>query len=247
MPAMQARDWEFRYRFWIFGGIFWFAFAAYFVDGKPSGMRVAQWLSEALPGKPPWLRVFQGLAVLSAVLVVATAWLRTWATAYLRSAVVHDQALHSEGLVADGPFRYVRNPLYLGNYLLVCGFGFVASLPGLLWLLIAIPLFTLRLIQREEHELLQSQGDAYRAYLARVPRLLPSLSPRVPDSGRRAQLGQAIRGELWVWSFAAAAVAFAWTLDRAQYGWVMMIGMALYFVLNWRGAGQRSAASAHSR
>jgi len=45
------------------------------------------------------------------------------AEAYLHSSVVHDSQLHSDRLVADGPYRRVRNPLYLGNILLAFGLG----------------------------------------------------------------------------------------------------------------------------
>ncbi|MBL9004189.1 MAG: isoprenylcysteine carboxylmethyltransferase family protein [Myxococcales bacterium] len=232
---MRASDWEFRYRFWIFGALFWLAFAAYFIDGVPSGVRLSRWLAHDVLGGADWLHVYRGIMAVAALFVVATAGLRTWATAYLRSDVVHDKVLHSEGLVADGPYRHLRNPLYLGNYLLVLGFGFVACVPGFLWLLVSIPLFSQRLIQREEHELAQSQGERYRAYRSRVPRLWPALWPRLPAAGLQPRYGQAIRGELWVWSFAAAAVTYAVTLDRTRYGLVMAAGMVLYLGMNWLG------------
>ena len=53
--------------------------------------------------------------VAGALLVFLAAGLRTWGAAYLRTEVVHDTAQHSEALVADGPFRYTRNPLYLAS------------------------------------------------------------------------------------------------------------------------------------
>ena len=53
--------------------------------------------------------------VAGALLVFLGAGLRTWGAAYLRTEVVHDTAQHSQALVADGPFRYTRNPLYLAN------------------------------------------------------------------------------------------------------------------------------------
>src|SRR5262249_49124499 len=67
-----------------------------------------------------WLRMIFGCG---ALLVFLAAALRTWATAYLRAEVVHDASQHSEALVADGPYRYVRNPLYLANRPLPAGGG----------------------------------------------------------------------------------------------------------------------------
>ena len=72
----------------------------------------------------------QGLFVLSATLVTAAAWIRTWGGAYLRTEVVHDTAVRTERLVADGPYRHLRNPLYFGNMLLAAGMAMLASRTG---------------------------------------------------------------------------------------------------------------------
>jgi protein-S-isoprenylcysteine O-methyltransferase Ste14 len=61
-----------------------------------------------------------------ALLVFLGAGLRTWGAAYLRTEVVHDTAQHSEALVADGPFRHTRNPLYLANLPMAAGIGVLA-------------------------------------------------------------------------------------------------------------------------
>src|ERR1039458_6078090 len=55
-------------------------------------------------------------------------------------------------LVADGPYRYVRNPLYFGNILLAIGFGMMASRVGCAILIVGMLVFVCRLILRsEEH------------------------------------------------------------------------------------------------
>src|SRR5262250_2812371 len=56
-------------------------------------------------------RVF-GL-ILGAALLGVAAMLRTWASAYLHAEVVYASEVKTEALVADGPYRRVRNPLYL--------------------------------------------------------------------------------------------------------------------------------------
>ncbi len=110
---------------------------------------------------------------IAAGLVAATAMMCTWATAYLQSDVVQDPKLRTEAVVADGPYRYVRNPLYFANVLMALSMATLASRSGWLLIVVAMTIFQYRLIGREEAELLRRQGDRYRAYLDAVPRLFP--------------------------------------------------------------------------
>ena len=77
-------------------------------------------------------------------------------------------------LIETGPFRYVRNPLYIGNILLWAGFAVAA---GLLWLApIALALLAVEyhwIVRWEEALLLQRRGNEYRDYARRVPRWMP--------------------------------------------------------------------------
>ena len=72
---------------------------------------------------------------------------------------MRDSKIHTERLLADGPYRYVRNPLYLGNIFMAAGMGLMASRSGFLILLLGMTVFVIRLILREEAELLRDQGD----------------------------------------------------------------------------------------
>ena len=148
-----------------------------------------------------------------ALLAGLAAAVRTWAAAYLRSDVVHDTRLHTETLVADGPYRHVRNPLYLGTFLMSEGLGLLASRSGFVILAVGAAFRILRLIGREEAELQKEQGERFREFCRRVPRLLPSLRPRVPAAGRDPQWGQALRGEAFMWGFFLTLVGFTITLE----------------------------------
>ncbi|MBA3962456.1 MAG: hypothetical protein H0X40_11215 [Chthoniobacterales bacterium] len=80
---------------------------------------------------------------------------------------MHDTGQHSDALVADGPFRYVRNPLYLANPIMAAGIGVLASRAGFIFLVAANCFFVYRLIFREEASLLASQGESYAPTAAR--------------------------------------------------------------------------------
>ena len=91
---MQAGEREFRYRFWIFFGLFWAAFFCYWVDH----VNTAEWLLRRLApaldlDSPRGRHALQALFGFGAALAALGAWIRTWATAYLRSDVVHDGAV----------------------------------------------------------------------------------------------------------------------------------------------------------
>jgi protein-S-isoprenylcysteine O-methyltransferase Ste14 len=74
-------------------------------------------------------------------------------------------------LTFDGPYRYTRNPMYLGMALILTGLAFLGN--ALLPLLMLAPaLFVVRtqVIDREERYLEAKFGDEYRAFKARVRR-----------------------------------------------------------------------------
>lgn len=76
-------------------------------------------------------------------------------------------------LITDGPFRFSRNPIYVGNTLMLAGAGLGFSS---LWLLIAAALAALAThhlaILREEAHLKAKFGAEWEAYAARTPRWL---------------------------------------------------------------------------
>lgn len=223
---MRATEFEFRHRFFFIGGLFTLAFSCNVLDPRS----VAVWLTGALGRPDPAaLRIVFAFA---ALLAAAAAALRTWAAAYLHSGVVHDLRLHSDRLVADGPYRHLRNPLYVGTWLLTLGIGFMASRLGWLILIPGIALFTFRLIRREEAMLEASQGPAFVEFRNAVPLAVPSLRPRIPASGRAPQWGQAFRGELFMWVFALAMFTYAATLRPRVTYLLFMAAVGGYAILN---------------
>lgn len=99
----------------------------------------------------------------AALFCIAAAIVRTWGTAYLNPEVMVDTQMHSSRLVADGPYRYVRNPLYFGNILLAIGFGLMASRIGFVFLVLGMIFFDYRLILREEAGIAENLGDGFLA------------------------------------------------------------------------------------
>jgi protein-S-isoprenylcysteine O-methyltransferase Ste14 len=183
------------------------------------------------------------LFALGTFIVALAALIRTWAGSYLHSSIIHDGSLHGEQLVADGPYRYVRNPLYLGNLLLAVGIGVLASRAGFLVIVLGMAIIVYRLILREEATLLASQGESYRRYYAAVPRLLPSLTPRVPASGAKPNWVDGFTGEFMMWAATAAMAVFTVTQHIAYFWAVFGAGLVIYFLQSFlRERAKKSAA-----
>jgi protein-S-isoprenylcysteine O-methyltransferase Ste14 len=87
-------------------------------------------------------------------------------------------------LIENGPYRFVRHPVYAGYLALLLGSG-VASLNICLWLLWPLSLIGI-LIQADSEELLLGEkfGQDYECYVRRTGRLVPRLSGQAanPDA-----------------------------------------------------------------
>jgi protein-S-isoprenylcysteine O-methyltransferase Ste14 len=231
---MRATEFEFRYRSWFIRLTYLAGFGCYWFDSQNTAVVLVRWI---LSRRDPDLNslaarhALHGLFAVSAGLVTCAAWMRTWGSAYLRSEVVQDAAVRTERLVADGPYRHLRNPLYFGSMLLATGMSALASRTGAVVLILGNLLIFLRLMGREEEALAESQGEAYQAYAAAVPRFWPSLRPCLPAGGLQPRYRQAFLGEAWVWSFALSGIVFAWKLDGHLYYIILCVSAVFYFLM----------------
>ena len=77
----------------------------------------------------------------------------------------------SRRLVIDGPYEWLRNPMYVGLALLVGGIGFALASDWTLVMLVPAAFVThFGVVLREERYLEAKFGEPYRAYKLRVPR-----------------------------------------------------------------------------
>ena len=108
-----------------------------------------------------------GLALL-AVAVVTTGWARRLFERAGTNVPPDQPALV---IVKDGPYRFTRNPMYLGFLVGFAGLSLLADAP--LMLLLTFSLFYFldrRIVVPEEEYLTQKFGDVYRDYQRQVRR-----------------------------------------------------------------------------
>ena len=94
--------------------------------------------------------------------------LRAWATGHLEKNI---------RLAESGPYAYVRNPLYLGTLLVAAGLAVASRSTGLGALFAAVFLCIYLPVIQLEQQHLRSLFPEYAAYAARVPALLPRMTP----------------------------------------------------------------------
>jgi protein-S-isoprenylcysteine O-methyltransferase Ste14 len=119
--------------------------------------------------------------------------------------------VYAEKLMQGGIFAHCRNPLYVGNFLILAGVGLASN--SVLFLSVAIPFFVIAywaIIAAEENYLRNKFGPEFDDYCGRVNRLIPNLSGlRQTLSGMRfnwRRLITAEYGSTFIWLAAIIAV-----------------------------------------
>jgi len=204
----RRSPWWYRFREALFA-------AAYFVGfvggdaltgggdtGRPAFAAAGSYLGERGPE----------LLLAFATLCVVACWaIRVWGASYLRAAVVWNPDALTHRLIVAGPFRYLRDPLYLGSLLLAVGFGLLASPIGFALIVGANAILVGMLIHEEAILMRARYGATYDAYRAAVPSLVPRLGPaNVPGSEKVGpSLAQGLRSEVFSAAFAIGMVLLA--------------------------------------
>ncbi|HQP10060.1 MAG TPA: isoprenylcysteine carboxylmethyltransferase family protein [Candidatus Omnitrophota bacterium] len=114
----------------------------------------------------------------------------------------------SQKLVVTGPYTLIRNPMYLGSFLM--GAGFIL----MVWPWWSLPIFGAlfyvrfkKEVVKEEKYLAKLAKEEYEAYCARVPRIFPSLK-----QWRQAKINEVINLE----------EAFSTKEQRGLWGWPVL-------------------------
>lgn len=128
-------------------------------------MGAAWWLGRVMPlawpglDDPPARLIGVGLGIVGLALII-------WAARTLWRR--HTTVLPHKGvaeLVTDGPFRYRRNPIYIGDALILLG---MAEMTKNVWFALVVPVFMILVtwlaILPEERHLEARFGDRWRAY-----------------------------------------------------------------------------------
>jgi protein-S-isoprenylcysteine O-methyltransferase Ste14 len=156
-----------------------------FVFGKRGLLLAVPAVALAALGKPSAFSIAVGLP-----LAFAGEALRAWAVGF-SGVTTRSDMVEAPALVTAGPYAYVRNPLYVGNFVTAAGFavaftganrprarlGIAAASLGTMLAVYAV------IVPYEERFLRDEFGDAYDDYAASVPRVFPALEPAANQTG----------------------------------------------------------------
>lgn len=137
-------------------------------------------------GKPSAASVAIGLP-----LALAGELVRCWAVGY-SGVTTRGDHVEAPALVTGGPYAYVRNPLYVGNFITALGFSIAftgknsaAAKLGLVGGSLAAMAAVYGVIVPHEEEFLRSEfGEAFDRYCERVPPFVPLSEPAEEAQGQ---------------------------------------------------------------
>lgn len=123
---------------------------------------------------------------------------------------------YADGLVTEGIFSHCRNPLYVGNILMLLGVGILAN--SLIYVAVMMPIFLFiyqAIVLAEENFLRSKFGPGYDEYCKNVNRWIPKISG----------LKKTFSGMHFNWK--------RWILREHTTQFIWLCGIALLLLLNY--------------
>jgi protein-S-isoprenylcysteine O-methyltransferase Ste14 len=235
---MRASAIEFRLRMWINTAIILLGFWAPWSGAWGPSARFAphisllEWLALRLSraGVCSFATAAPVVIVAGSLAAALGAILRVWGTAWLGAGTVQSPEMKAGAVEAGGPYRYVRNPLYLGFWWMCAAVSLFMPPSGALAAMILITVFQLRLILGEEAFLAVKIGEPYLAYRRAVPRLLPRLRGLPAAADGRPQWLRSLVAELTPIGVFVAVAFVSWSYNNRLVVRVILIGFGASLV-----------------
>jgi protein-S-isoprenylcysteine O-methyltransferase Ste14 len=231
---MGATSIEYRFRFFLHAVIITLGFWAPWCEPlhwtrMTTWLVLASWLSRA--GWLSFSAATNAVLIVAIVLVALGAWLRIWGASYVGTSVVQSRSMHGESMLADGPYRRTRNPLYLGTILHIIGLAILMPLSGAIFCVVFIWLLQVRLALAEEPFLAQRFGQPYIEYRKAVPRFLPAPTAQVAAAGKRPYWLQGIFGEIYMVGVVITFLVFGWQFNATTLTRGVLISLGAWLIV----------------
>jgi len=179
----------FRLRMWIQVAIVVVGFWAPWIGAFDLGRRVStlEWLALEMSrtGLVRFTYATPMVIVAGALVAALGVLFRVWGAAYLGYFTVHHAEMQAGSLMAAGPYRYVRNPLYIGGWFMMAAISLLMPPTGALFVMVMVTAFYVWTVLSEEKFLTAQIGEPYREYLRAVPRMVPRFRAALQKAAAR--------------------------------------------------------------
>lgn len=152
------------------------------ISRQSIGLILAMWFA-VIAQPTPWL-----LFLVTPVLLTGVG-VRMWASGFI---------IKNRALATNGPYAFVRHPLYVGNILIIIAFGAASGSWGAFLVAIGfVAFFYPTAIEYEDRKLCNIFGTAWREFAAQTPALIPHLRrPRSEADGGRWSIEKSLSSNL---------------------------------------------------
>jgi protein-S-isoprenylcysteine O-methyltransferase Ste14 len=220
---------EFKLRMVIMTVFITLGFWAPWIEALGIGRRISllEWAATELArsGLLPFAAAIPFVICVAALAAALAVVLRVWGTAYLGAGVVQHGEMKAGAVLADGPYRLMRNPLYLGTWFMVVAMAFLMPVSGAMFATVLVGAFLMRLILGEEAFLSGQLGEPYQAYLKAVPRLVPRLRHGLEPAGAEPHWLHAVAAEINPIGVFLILAVLSWRYDN----WLMVRAILVSF------------------
>jgi protein-S-isoprenylcysteine O-methyltransferase Ste14 len=232
---MKASAIEFRLRVVIVAVLVTLGYWAPWIGAWGIGSRNALLEGLALElsrlGLLPFTAAVPVVLVVAALIAAKAVFLRVWATAYMGTFTVNHGQMKAGAVLADGPYRYMRNPLYLGSWCMFAAMSLLMPVTGAVFTMAVLTVFLLRLILGEEAFLSSQLGEPYRAYLCAVPRLFPRLRPSLSSTGARPRWLIGVLAEITPIGVFVTLAFLSWSYDNLLMERAILVSFGVSLVV----------------
>ena len=144
---------------------------------------------------------------------------------------MHHTEMQAGAVMAAGPYRFMRNPLYLGGWFMMAAMSLLMPPTGALFTMVMVTVFYLRLILGEEAFLAAQLGDPYAEYKRAVPRLLPGLRARLPAAAAQPDWLAAVLTEITAIAIFVTLAFLSWTYNNLLMIKAILIGFGISLIV----------------
>ena len=154
--------------------------------------------------------------------LVLGAMLRIWAVSH-PGRHTRSRTIKAPSLATAGPYAFVRNPIYLANFLI--GLGLVVLAEAIILIPVYFIAFGLpyrKIVHQEERFLRKKFGDDFRRYCENVPRWLPRLN----NNSRSFSFGPNFHLKEFGTTFGilVGGLFFEWIESPSHRSWITLLG-----------------------